>query len=413
MNSKFNELTKRLTQSALRRCELTTFGALLLLLASPGLAQQLPVMDVTGDPISASESNVDPATVTGARTIPYFTYTATDPNNGVTYTLEMVGANPALGTTTTVPVLIIPLLMNFANGGVLDATARAITVANSPIFAHAAYSVQMAAGAVGQYGDVVMQAQANAFGSGYHVLLGTPTILPTQVINVPQNHGTAFVTSQVFNTNGVVYGLLDQGWWASQLNNLLNALHIPPEILPIFLSDNGLLYRNNNFADCCYWTFHGAGTMNNSGKASVDSNGNAEVNTFIWASYLEPGTFTWPRKVPIGGLQDIAAVSHSIVGWLNDPFILNQVTPWMTPTAPQFGCVGLLEEGEPLVGFWFPLSGNPDPSPLAGGVWHPTDAVFPQWFLRQSPSSAFDGHFTFMGTDNTNAAFHTVATGCN
>ena len=135
----------------------------------------------------------------------------------------------------------------------------------------------------------------------------------------------------------------------------------------------------------------------------MDSNGNANVNTWIWASYLEPGTFTRPRKVPISGLQDIQALSHELSEWLNDPFGLNAVTPWSTPTAPQYGCSLKLETGDPLVGFWFPISGNPDPSPFAGGVWHPQDSVFPQWFLRQSPSSAFDGHYTFMGTDTTNA----------
>jgi hypothetical protein len=414
MKNRFDELAKRLAQSAVRRCPLTILCALTLLLSSPGLAQQsssLPVMDVPNDPMSVTGSGAD--AVTGARTIPYFTYTATDPSNGATYTLEMVGANPSLGTTTTVPVVMIPLRLNFANGGVLDATARAVAVANSPIFANSAYSAQMAGGDVGQYGDVLMRAQANALGSGYHVLLGPPTILPTEVINVPQNHGTAFVTSQVFNTNGVVYALIDINWFASQINNLMNALHIPPEWLPIFLSDNGLLYKYNDYSQCCTWGFHGAGTMNNSGRASVDSNGNAEVNTFIWASYLEPGTFTKPRKVPISGLQDIQALSHEVSEWLNDPFGLNAVTPWSTPTAPQYGCTPALESGDPLVGFWFPLSGNPDPNPFAGGVWHPQDSVFPQWFLRESPSSAFDGHYTFMGTDNTNAAFHTVATGCN
>jgi hypothetical protein len=98
---------------------------------------------------------------------------------------------------------------------------------------------------------------------------------------------------------------------------------------------------------------------------------------------------------------------------MNDPFNLNVVTPWSTPTAPQYGCVSKLETGDPLGGIWFPLSGNPDPNPLAGGVWHLQDSAFPQWFLRQSPSSAFGGHYTFMGTANTNAAFRVVATGCN
>jgi hypothetical protein len=211
MNNKFEELAKGLAQSNTPRRELTRFGALLLLLASPGLAQQLPVMDVPNDPMSIAGPSAD--LVTGARTIPYVTYTATDPSNGNTYTLEMVGTDPALRTTTTVPVLIIPLRLDFANGGVLDATPRAAAVANSPIFVNAAYSAQMAGGAVGQYGDVVMQAEANALGSGYHVLLGTPTILPTEVINVPQNHGTAFVTSQVLNNDGVVYGLIDRNWF--------------------------------------------------------------------------------------------------------------------------------------------------------------------------------------------------------
>jgi hypothetical protein len=408
MNDKFDELAMPLAQSTTQRCELTRFGAFLMLLAWSGFAQQLPVMDVPNDPVSMIGTSADP--VTGARTIPYFTYTATDPSNGATYTLEMVGANPSLGTTTTVPVLIIPLRLNFANGGVLDATSRAAAVANSPIFVNSAYTTQMAGGTVGQYGDVLMRAQAKALGSGYHVLLEPPTILPTEVINVPQNHGTAFVTSQVFNTNGVVYGLVDINWFRSQINNLMNALHSPPEWLPIFLSDNGFLYKNNDYSQCCGWGYHAAG---NPGGGSVDSNGNANVNTWIWASYLEPGTFTKPRKVPISGLQDVQALSHEVSEWLNDPFVLNVVTPWSTPTAPQYGCSSYLETGDPLVGVWFPLSGNLDPSPFAGGVWHPQDSVFPQWFLRESPSSAYGGHYTLMGTDNPYPAFHAVATGCN
>ena len=411
MNNKFDELAKGLAQPSAQRRALTTFGSILLLLASPGLAQQsssLPVMDVPNDPMAMEAAGTKP--VTGARTIPYFTYTATDPSNGTTYTLEKVGTDPALGTTTTVPVVIIPLRLNFANGGVLDATPRAVVVANSPMFVNAAFTTQMAGGAVGQYGDVVMNAEANAFGSGYHVLLRTPAILPTEVINVPQNHGTAFVTTQVINHDGVVYCLLDANWFRSQLNNLINALHIPPEILPIFLSDNALLYQNNSYSQCCGIGFHSAGNMLNGG--SIDSNGNADVNTFIWASYLEPGTFTVPRRVPIDGLQDINGLSHEISEWMNDPFILNQVTPWSTPTAPQYGCVSLLETGDPLSGVWFPLSGNPDPNPLAGGVWHPQDSVFPQWFLRESPSSAYGGHYTFMGSDNPYPGVHTVATGC-
>lgn len=99
--------------------------------------------------------------------------------------------------------------------------------------------------------------------------------------------------------------------------------------------------------------------------------------------------------------------------WLDDPFTNNAVQPWLTPTAPQYGCTDLLETGDPVVGIWFPLAANPDTNPLAAGVWHPEDEVFGQWFLRQSPSNAYGGHYTFMGSANPYPGFQVPATGCH
>ena len=59
MNRKFNELPGRTAQLAVRRRKLTSFGALMLLLASPVLAQQssnLPVMDVPNDPVACGQT---------------------------------------------------------------------------------------------------------------------------------------------------------------------------------------------------------------------------------------------------------------------------------------------------------------------------------------------------------------------
>jgi hypothetical protein len=63
------------------------------------------------------------------------------------------------------------------------------------------------------------------------------------------------------------------------------------------------------------------------------------------------GASAGPR--PYGGadwaLQDIHALSYEIAEWADDPFVNNTVQPWLTPTAPQHGCTGILETGDPVV----------------------------------------------------------------
>lgn len=108
---------------------------------------------------------------------------------------------------------------------------------------------------------------------------------------------------------------------------------------------------------------------------------------------------TIPGYPPIA---DIHALSHEVAESLDDPFVINAVQPWLTPTAPQYGCTTLLETGDPVVGIGFNLGG-----------YTPEDEVFWPWFLRQSPSSAVGGRYTLMGPFNTFNGFHIAATGCN
>ena len=57
-------------------------------------------------------------------------------------------------------------------------------------------------------------------------------------------------------------------------------------------------------------------------------------------------------------LQDIHALSHEIAEWADDPFVNNTVEPWLTPTAPQYGCTGILETGDPVVDIGFAMGTN-------------------------------------------------------
>jgi len=86
---------------------------------------------------------------------------------------------------------------------------------------------------------------------------------------------------------------------------------------------------------------------------------------------------------------------------------------------PQYGCTGILETGDPVVGIGFHLPGNPDARPYSDGSWHPEDEVFLSWFARESPNttaqatqSGTGGRYTFMGDLNPYPGFRAPATGC-
>ena len=66
---------------------------------------------------------------------------------------------------------------------------------------------------------------------------------------------------------------------------------------------------------------------------------------------MRPGTYPRTTALPTDwALQDIHALSHEISEWADDPFVNNGVEPWLTPTAPQYGCTNALETGDPVVG---------------------------------------------------------------
>jgi hypothetical protein len=154
-------------------------------------------------------------------------------------------------------------------------------------------------------------------------------------------------------------------------------------------------------------------------QGSSNSNGNAAVQTFAWASWVRPGTYPRVSGQPLPtdwALQDIHAISHEIAEWGDDSFVNNWVEPWATPTAPQYGCTNILETGDPVVGIGFAKGTNtfeqgalPDGEQMADGYYHPEDEVFLPWFMRLSPNrvseptqspSANVGRYTLMGDLN-------------
>jgi hypothetical protein len=153
------------------------------------------------------------------------------------------------------------------------------------------------------------------------------------------------------------------------------------------------------------------------GSGSANGNGKQPVQTFIFSAYSTELLFSTPY------IADIHALSHEVAEWADDPFVNNWVNPWLTPTAPQYGCTSILETGDPVVGIGFNIGLNPFDSanPYADGTWHPEDEALLPWFARTSPNttsertqspSANIGRYTLMGDLNPYAGFRRPAAGC-
>ena len=419
-------------------------GALLAVSSSVGAASPsaIPVIDdATLNAMSTTIGGASPLPTD--RTVQHWFGQTLDPNNGVTYGYNMVGADPnncsGAACSVTIQADITPIVVNiqgltFSGNNVLAATLASpqfalndygktpyatAGFANLPRGAGGALSQNDAHNQL-QLEDATMRAQFNKTGSsGYHLNLN-PNVLPTVTINVPSNQGVLLQSGR-----GVVFADISINWWAAQIQNLETTAD--PTHLPIYLTDNVLLHIGSNVLNCCVIGFHGTRAAGYGG-GSNNSNGNAVVQTFAWASWVQPGLYARPDGGTDWALQDIHAVSHEIAEWADDPFVNNTVEPWVTPTAPQYGCTSYLETGDPVVaiGFakgtnTFEQGPNPNGTQSADGYYHPEDEALLPWFMRTSPNTTSEptqtttsnvGRYTFMGTLNRFAGFNAPATGC-
>ena len=438
-------------------CKLGLLSAVMAVLAAlVASAASAASGTATTEPQVIGDSNLKALTTTvgGAdvlpttRTVPHWWGSTLDPNNGITYGYNMVGADPnncsGSACSVTVEADITPVIVNidgltFSGNDVLAATLAspqfalndygrtpAATAAgafpNAPALIRGPGGAlsQLDAGNLLQLEDATMRAQFNQTGSSpYHVKLHA-NVLPAVTIDVPNNQGVLLQSGR-----GVVFADVNIGWWASQIQNLES--QADPTHLPIYLTDNVLLHIGQDVFNCCVIGFHGTKAAGH-GNGRSSSNGNSPVQTFAWASWISPGIYARPNGGTDWALQDIHPLSHEISEWADDPFVNNTVEPWLTPTAPQYGCTNILETGDPVVaiGFakgtnTFEQGPNPNGSQSADGYYHPEDEVFFPWFMRLAPNliseptqstSTNVGRYTLMGDLNPFPGFRQPATGC-
>lgn len=286
------------------------------------------------------------------------TWTSSFDSQGVTYPYTMVGTDPSLGSATTnVPVQIIPLKVNFG-ATVFDGADNVHSVVNSPLFRQTSFptgdteytdAIQR-----GSFWNIVQQNSPN-----YHVLLGEPKIQKEATIDVDASHGGLLTFNNTFYGN-----VSDINWWDGMMQQLLQNYQATPNELTIFLSYDVLIQG-------------GVGGYHNTTGQGVPGD-----TTYAWSSYFDSYLYD--------GFANIAALSHELAEWVADPYTNNTVPNWNVPDEPQYGCSGVLEVGDPLVGTIFQENG-----------YSLQDEAFFSWFARQTPSIGYQGYYSYLGTFTT------------
>ncbi len=287
-----------------------------------------------------------------------------------TYKYNMVGAAPSTGKSTTIPTFIIPVVLKFTSGGKtttfsplskLSNGQTAVTnTTSSPIFQNMDFKSGGIDMGTTQYEDAFQRGNfwttVNKGHTGYHVLLGTPTTLPTLTLTVPAADG------KVTTDFGITVGNADIFWFDTQLQSYISShTQIVPNSLPIFITYNSYL---TEFGGCCIGGYHSSFGSSSAPQA---------YSHFTYIS--TPGIFA----------QDVSALSHEAGEWLDDPLVVN--------TSGNTVSCGILEVGDPEEGFSnygaFPYS-------LGGFTYNLQDLTYLEYFGAPNTTSV-DKLMTFQG----------------
>jgi len=299
--------------------------------------------------------------------------------DGISYPLTVMGTDPALGQTTTIPTVIFAYRLQLADGSVFDAASDVIDgvtpvqgVLASPIFTPAPWTIGGVSLGTTQWGDAVMR--ANFWGrmsAGYHVLLGSPTIIPITV-DVPATYGYSFVDP----ASGVLLAVIDGDWLFNLNVQVTNTYGVPPATLPIHLFSQviGGAYGYGIFAG-----YHDAALTTTSGAT-------------VAAPFIETAYFSkaWAIGQPGGkNNENTGDLSHEIAESLMDPTGGNYTTPWQDPTEPGVCNNPFLEVADPLESI--------APGLEIGGYRFPDVALLP-WFTGSQVLQSVNHQYSLFGT---------------
>jgi len=341
--------------------------------------------------------------------IPLWSYQVTSPVDGNTYTGVMVGRSPLVrgARTTSVPVVIIPVIVKAQQGFITDPTSgdpgclqgnpgNAVSLTlQSPILNNVNWNFGPTFMGNTQYPDATQRANfwstVGTTNGGFHTLLGPITVAPTQSIQgtvpgttvVPnQSQIVAFsagtcgaITTGATNRKGIL-NIMDINYFDPFAEATLAALHVPATSFAMFLfydtvmtSGPPVVTGGTLNPQCCILGYH---------------SDNDDTSPNLITTY---GVVDFDRGGIFSATQDTSVMAHEVQEWMDDP-LGNNLTPAWGHIGQQSGCQNNLEEGDPLSGTLYP------PVPMPNGFTYHLQDVGPyfSWFFR-TPSTGVNGWY--------------------
>jgi hypothetical protein len=349
----------------------------------------------------ANSGVIGNGTLFGLDTVPTFegAFAATGgPDVGQVYPYIMIGNDPKVGGTTTIPAKITTVSLQLLNA---DGSVNQVISYNpfenltlgSPVFENVLYGDGR-----GQFSDAIQRAEFfNTMKQNWHTQL-SPTVVNRVTVTVPRFVNVRLpdgTTAQVQNyylgkgPNGDSFiELLDlffNNAFDNQVVNDINSGNDTTDAFNMELYPNTFLFsidKTGKFADCCVLGFH---------TYFLDSSTVPQPRWITaFASWISPGIFG-------AGFQDITPLSHEVTEAYDDPFVNTAVPVWQFPGEPANSkvCQGNLETGDPVE--VLPDATVAVPLRESGKIYtfHPQTEALLQWFSQGPASNAIDGAWSY------------------
>jgi hypothetical protein len=349
----------------------------------------------------ANSAVIGNGTLFGLDTVPTFegAFAATGgPNKGTVYPYVMIGNDPLVGGTTTIPAKITTVALQLLNpdgsvNKVVSYNPFESTTLDSPVFQNVLYGDGRT-----QFTDAIQRAEFfNTMKQNWHTRLD-PSVVNRITVTVPRFVNVRLPDGTVKQVQNYYLGTAPNGdpfvelldlFFNSVFNNaVINDINDGNDTTDAFnmqLYPNTLLFSINSqgqFSTCCVLGFH---------TYFLDSSTVPQPRWIVaFASWISPGIFG-------SGFQDVTGLSHEVTEAYDDPFVNTVVPTWQFPGQPAGSkvCQGNLETGDPVevlpdATVAIPLREN-------GKIFtfHPQTEALLQWFSQGPASNAIDGAFSY------------------
>jgi len=360
----------------------------------------------------ASTTTGSGGNISGLATVPTFAGAfapGAGPSLGTVFPFIMMGNDPLLGGTTTIPAKITEISLKLLNANGTTFKTVSFTsffddaMTDSPNFVNAVYDSSLVPT---QFADAVQRAEFFHTGkSSWHTLLGGPTIVNHVTITIPKTvnvtlaNGNTITATAYFtgtaadgSTFVLMLDILFNSLFGNQVVNDISSGHFTTSALNIEMFPNTFLFslnqsQPNSPGNCCVLGFH---------TYFLQSGVTPQPRWItIFGSWISPGVFS-------AGVQDVTGLSHEISESFNDPFLRNATPLWQFPNQPSTSkvCQGNLETGDPVEVLptstvSLTLTEAPGTTSAETFTFHPQTEALLQWFEMGATSNAVDGKFSY------------------